>query len=93
MRTDHLTAAQRAGGEAILGRGRGWGYGMSVVLDTIPGQPLAGSFGWIGGFGSSWISDPSQDLTMILMTQHEFTSASGDPIHQEFQANAYRALS
>jgi CubicO group peptidase (beta-lactamase class C family) len=92
MKTNHLTAAQRGGGEAILGRGRGWGYGMSVVLETIPDQPTAGSFGWIGGFGSSWISDPSKDLTMILMTQHEFTSASGDPIHHEFQANAYRAL-
>jgi hypothetical protein len=30
---------------------------------------------------------------MILLTQHEFTTASGDPIHQEFQTNAYRALS
>jgi CubicO group peptidase (beta-lactamase class C family) len=39
MKTNHLTAPQRAGGEMILGRGRGWGYGMSVVTDTIPGQP------------------------------------------------------
>ena len=28
----------------------------------------------------------------ILLTQHEFSSASGDPIHQEFQGDAYRAL-
>ena len=91
MKADHLTPAQRAGGEEILGR-RGWGYGMSVVIDTIPDQPTAGSFGWNGGFGSSWISDPSRDLTMILLTQHEFTSASGDPIHQEFQRDAYGAL-
>ena len=40
----------------------------------------------IAGYGSSWISDPSRDLTMILLTQHEFSSAGGDPIHQEFQA-------
>jgi CubicO group peptidase (beta-lactamase class C family) len=92
MKTNHLTAPQRAGGEAILGRGRGWGYGMSVVTDTIPGQPTAGSFGWIGGYGASWISDPSNDLTMILQTQREFVTASGDPIHQEFQSDAYRAL-
>jgi CubicO group peptidase (beta-lactamase class C family) len=92
MTTNHLTAPQRAAGEMILGRGRGWGYGMSVFTDSIPGQPAAGSFGWIGGFGSSWISDPSRDLTMILLTQHEFSSASGDPIHQEFQRDAYQAL-
>jgi hypothetical protein len=29
---------------------------------------------------------------MILLTQHEFSSAGGDPIHQEFQSDAYRAL-
>ena len=92
MTTNHLTASQRAGAEAILGRGRGWGYGMSVVIDTLPDQPAAGSFGWIGGFGSSWMSDPSKDLTMILLTQHEFVSAGGDPIHQDFQRDAYRAL-
>jgi hypothetical protein len=39
MTTNHLTAPQRAGGEMILGRGQGWGYGMSVFTDTIPGQP------------------------------------------------------
>jgi CubicO group peptidase (beta-lactamase class C family) len=92
MKTNHLTASQRAGGEMILGRGRGWGYGMSVVTEALPDRPAAGSFGWIGGYGSSWISDPSRDLTMILLTQHEFSSASGDPIHQEFQSDAYRAL-
>lgn len=91
MTTNHLTAAQRAGGEIIL-RGRGWGYGMSVVTDTVAGQPAVGSFGWNGGYGTSWISDPSRDLTMILLTQHEFSSPSGDPIHQEFQSDAYRAL-
>ncbi|HKY22898.1 MAG TPA: serine hydrolase domain-containing protein [Vicinamibacterales bacterium] len=91
MTTNHLTAPQRAGGKEILG-GRGWGYGMSVVTDTVSGRPTPGSFGWIGGFGSSWVSDPSKDLTMILLTQREFVSASGDPIHQEFQSNAYRAL-
>lgn len=29
---------------------------------------------------------------MILLTQHEFSSAGGDPIHQEFRSAAYRAL-
>src|SRR5918996_2751208 len=37
MTTNHLTAPQRAGGEMILGRGRAWGYGMSVSAGTIPG--------------------------------------------------------
>ena len=29
---------------------------------------------------------------MILLTRHEFTNAGGDPIHREFQSDAYRAL-
>jgi len=29
---------------------------------------------------------------MILLTQRQFVSASGDPIHEEFQGGAYRAL-
>lgn len=92
MTTDHLTGAQRAGGEMILGQGRGWGYGMSVMTEALPDGLGAGSFGWIGGYGSSWFSDTSRDLTMILLTQHEFSSASGDSIHREFQSDAYRAL-
>jgi len=92
MTTNHLTPSQQAGGEMILGRGRGWGYGMSVVTDAVAGQPAPGSFGWNGGYGSSWISDPSRDLTMILLTQHEFSRPSGDPIHEEFQSDVYRAL-
>jgi CubicO group peptidase (beta-lactamase class C family) len=92
MTTNHLAASQRAGGAEILFGGRGWGYGLSVVVDMVPGQPAPGSFGWNGGFGSSYISDPTADLTMILMTQREFTQSSGDPIHREFQADAYRAM-
>jgi len=92
MTTNQLTAQQRSGGEPVLYGGRGWGYGMSVVVDPVPGQPAPGSFGWNGGYGSSYISDPAADLTMILLTQHEFTGPSGYPIHQEFQQDAYRAL-
>jgi len=65
---------------------------MSVVIEATPGRPVPGSFGWNGGFGSSYVSDPVADLTMILMTQHEFPNASGDSIHQEFQDDAYRSL-
>jgi CubicO group peptidase (beta-lactamase class C family) len=93
MKANHLTAPQRSAGEMILGRGRGWGYGMSVVTEAIPDQPPPGSIGWNGGYGSSWISDPAADLTAILLTQHEFSKPSGDTIHQEFQRDAFHALS
>lgn len=40
--------------------GRGWGYGMSV---------FDGCYGWDGGFGTTWLNDPSRDLTVVVSTQ------------------------
>jgi hypothetical protein len=42
---------------------RGWCYGMAVVTEALPNRPAAGSFGWIGGYGSSWISDAFAERT------------------------------
>src|SRR5919106_3794667 len=84
--TDALITALRARG-ATVSRGEALPQSSNPFFSAT-----AGSFGWIGGFGSSWISDPSKDVTMILLTQREFVSASGDPIHQHCQDDAYRAL-
>ncbi len=94
MTTDQLTPAQRADpdAEAILTRGRGWGYGLSVIDEPVPDGPPGEAFGWCGGLGTSWISDPRNDLTAILLTQREFESPDPPPIHKEFWAAAYRAL-
>ena len=60
---DQLTAAQRTNvwpGFSFLD-GRGWGYGVSIRDD--------GSYGWEGGFGTAWSNVPSQDLTVVVLTQ------------------------
>jgi CubicO group peptidase (beta-lactamase class C family) len=36
-----------------------------------------GTYGWTGGLGTSWASDPPENLTLILLTQHAFTSHLG----------------
>lgn len=54
--------------------------------------PPPGSFGWNGGFGTSNINDPANNLVLILLTQHVFQSPDGDPIHADYQAAAYRAI-
>ncbi|HUZ77025.1 MAG TPA: serine hydrolase domain-containing protein [Chloroflexota bacterium] len=41
--------------------GRGWGYGLSVLED--------GSYGWDGGFGTTWLNIPSRDMTVVVLTQ------------------------
>ena len=40
---------------------RGWGYGVSVLDD--------GRYSWDGGFGTTWSNVPSQDLTVVVLTQ------------------------
>jgi CubicO group peptidase (beta-lactamase class C family) len=86
MRTDQLTEAQKAHGG--LGpdffAGRSWSYGQSV-LDS-------GTFGWDGGFGSSWLVDPGQGLTVIVLTQRMFESPAAPQVHRDIQAAAYSAL-
>ncbi|MBV1691309.1 beta-lactamase family protein [Novosphingobium sp. G106] len=92
MTTDHLTASQRKGGTMILGDGHGWGYGLSVVAAAGAQNLRPDAIGWSGGLGTSWFSDPTEDLTAILLTQRAFEDPSGPPIHHAFQAAAYDAL-
>jgi CubicO group peptidase (beta-lactamase class C family) len=67
MTTNHLTDEQIAGGGFLLG-GQGWGYGMGVtVKDDETGGP--GRYGWSGGYGTDWMTDPSEGLILIVLSQ------------------------
>jgi CubicO group peptidase (beta-lactamase class C family) len=67
LTTNHLTPQQTAGGGFVL-NGRGWGYCMAVsVTPDEVSQP--GRYGWEGGFGTVWFTDPNRDLTAIALTQ------------------------
>ena len=68
MTTNHLTAAQMAGGGPVLG-GQGWGFGVSVVTAANEVSSVPGRYGWSGGYGTYWFNDPSQSLVAIAMTQ------------------------
>jgi CubicO group peptidase (beta-lactamase class C family) len=86
MTTDQLTPAQKAHG-GLLPRffdGRSWGF-CQAVYDS-------GAFGWDGGLGTSWLVDPSQDLTVIVLTQRMFESPDPPQVHRDIQAAAYAAL-
>ena len=88
MTTNHLSNEQREDGKMILGEGYGWGYGMSVAVEESPSGAPEGSFGWIGGYGSKWESDPGRDLTTILFTQRQFDSPKPAPIYETFDRDA-----
>ena len=86
MTTDQLTSEQKAHGG--LGpdffTGRSWGF-CQAVLDT-------GVFGWDGGFGTSWMVDPSRDLIVIVLTQRMFESPEPPQVHRDIRSAAYAAL-
>jgi CubicO group peptidase (beta-lactamase class C family) len=88
MTRDQLTLEQKErDGKGFLD-GRSWGFCQSVVTDG----PHAGAYGWDGGFGSSWLVDPAQDLAVIVLTQRMFESPMAPPVHRDLQAAAYSAL-
>jgi CubicO group peptidase (beta-lactamase class C family) len=89
MTTDHLTSAQRARGRPFLDQGRGWGFGMSVVIGKTEDGLPPGAFGWSGGLGTSWMADPQSGLSAILLTQTMFTSPEGPALHEEFWRDVF----
>jgi CubicO group peptidase (beta-lactamase class C family) len=84
-----LTPAQRVQGQPILSSGRGWGYGMSVVLNAEAEGVPASAYGWNGGLGTSWVADPGSGLTAILMTQTMFESPDPPIVHKDFWRSVF----
>ena len=86
MTTDQLTPAQKARGGLVPGFFDGWSWGFcQAVYDS-------GAFGWDGGLGTTWLVDPTQDLTVIVLTQRLFESPDPPKVHRDIQAAAYAAL-
>jgi CubicO group peptidase (beta-lactamase class C family) len=81
LTTDRLTPAQREGATLFLGEG-GWGLGMGTPADG------RGGFGWEGGTGTTWRTDPARGLTGILFTQRAMTSPEGPTVFTDFWAAA-----
>ncbi|MBV9724962.1 MAG: beta-lactamase family protein [Gammaproteobacteria bacterium] len=84
MTRDRLTPAQRANAAPLIGNHRGWGFGLGVITETTPEGIPAGACGSNGGFGTSWVADPSSGTSAILLTQTLFNSAMPPAVHQEF---------
>jgi CubicO group peptidase (beta-lactamase class C family) len=92
MTTDQLTPEQKLGSEIFFGDNRGWGMGLSVFTrrDNLCNVP--GRFGWDGGYGTSWYSDPKENLTGILLTQRMMDSPQPPRSLVDFWTLAYQAI-
>ncbi len=73
MTRDRMTSRDRAESQIFLGDHSGWGLMMLVpAADGSTGVP--GGFGWEGGGGTVWRTDPATGLTGIMLTQRMATS-------------------
>jgi CubicO group peptidase (beta-lactamase class C family) len=92
MTTDQITPEQKRGSEMFLGDSAGWGMGLSVSIRRDNLYDVPGRFGWDGGYGTSWYSDPKENLTGILLTQRLLDSPQPPRVLADFWTSAYRAI-
>lgn len=94
MTTDQLTPAQKAVSGLIPGYfdSHGWGFGMTMITRREDAAGSVGTFGWNGGLGTWWQSDPKEDMVTILMTQKAWTSPSPPDVCLDFLTLAYQAI-
>lgn len=91
MTSDQLTPAQQAEA-AFLSPGRGWGFGVSIVTRRDELAAVPGRYGWEGGLGTSWSSDPEEGLVGILLTQQMWGGPGSQLVWQDFWTSAYQAI-
>jgi CubicO group peptidase (beta-lactamase class C family) len=94
MTTDQLTSAQKAVSGILPGYfdSHGWGFGMAVVTRREDAAAPVGQFGWDGGLGTLWRSDPQEDMVAILLTQASWTSPNPPHVCRDFLVCAYQAI-
>jgi CubicO group peptidase (beta-lactamase class C family) len=94
MTTDQLTPEQKAVSPFAPGfwDSRGWGLGVSIVTRRDNVFMVPGRFGWDGGYGTSWYSDPQEGLTGILMTQRLWASPDPPAVCLDFWTSVYQAM-
>ena len=94
MTSDKLTPEQKA----VSGLGpnffdnHGWGFGVSVVTRRADLAGSVGTFGWSGGLGTSWCTDPREKMVGVLLTQRAWTSPVPPDVCRDFWTLAYQAI-
>lgn len=94
MTTDQLTPKQKAATSWLpeYFDTHGWGFGLSVVTRRDDIASSVGKYGWDGGMGTSWYSDPVEEMVTILMTQVNWTSPNPPNVFRDFWTLAYSAI-
>ena len=91
MMVDRMTTEERAESAVFVGDHSGWGLMMAVpAADGSTGVP--GGYGWEGGTGTTWRTDPTVGLTGILLTQRAMTSPEPPEVATDFWKAAYASV-
>ena len=89
MTSDQLTPEQHS--TSGFGPDHGWGFGVAVVTRRT-NLASVGSYGWSGGMGTLWDSDPREEMITILMTQKGWESPVPGGVFVDFPTAAYAAI-
>jgi CubicO group peptidase (beta-lactamase class C family) len=94
MTSDQLTASQKAASGVGFPSFAdwGWGFGMSVVTRRSSVGPSVGSYGWDGGLGTAWRSDPREDLIAIVLTPRMWESPTPPAVFPDYFTSVYQAI-
>jgi CubicO group peptidase (beta-lactamase class C family) len=100
MLRDRTTVRDKAENPWFFGAGgaSGWGLMMSVPTAGASEGPAVShdgaprGYGWDGGSGTMWRTDPATGLTGILLTQRMTTSPEPPRVALDFWAAAFGAL-
>jgi len=92
MTRNHISADEKRESQLFLGNTRGWGFGMSVFRGIDDPDDAQGRFGWDGGYGTSWYSDPRGQTTGILLTQRLMDSPQPPRAFTDFWNSANQAM-
>jgi CubicO group peptidase (beta-lactamase class C family) len=90
MTKNHISLDEKKESQLFLGNTRGWGFGMSVFTGLDDPLSAPGRFGWDGGYGTSWYSDPREQVTGILLTQRMMDSPQPPRAFVDFWSTLYR---
>ncbi|HEY1741309.1 MAG TPA: serine hydrolase domain-containing protein, partial [Acidimicrobiia bacterium] len=86
MTMDHLHGSQHDDARLFVGPGASWGYGMAVPEAGESGGSVRAGYGWDGGTGTTWRTDPATGVTAILFTQRAMTSPEPPATFTDFYA-------
>jgi CubicO group peptidase (beta-lactamase class C family) len=93
MTSDQLPASVKASSKFFFEpwERRTWGFGLQIITerDDLPSSP--GAYGWDGGYGTAWQTDPREDFVTLLLTQRA-GFPERNPIYRDFRTAAYAAI-